>query len=245
MNNNPLTGATYLLRGLKLILHPGIRVYALVPLLINVVFFTVLWFVGLGLLDNIQTALTEQLPPWLSWLRWFLIPLYYIAAAFILFFGFALGANLFAAPFNGLLAEAVERELTGRGAQPMRWRDVVKDLSASIQSELRKLGYFLPRALGILVLFLVPGLNLGAPFIWALFGAWMLAIGYLDYPMANHGMTFPIQRAAARRRRWLTLGFGGAVMAALLVPVVNLFIVPSAVAGATALWVDKIRDQNA
>ncbi|MCH9674619.1 MAG: sulfate transporter CysZ [Gammaproteobacteria bacterium] len=244
MANNPITGATYLLQGLKLILRPGIRRYALIPLLINIVFFVGLWVLGMGALDDAQAALIDRLPNWLAWLHWLLVPLFYVAGLIIVYFTFVLFANLFAAPFNGLLAEAVERELTGRSARPMAWSDALKDLGTSVSSEVRKFLYFAPRALAILLLFLIPVVNLGAPVLWALFGAWMLAIGYLDYPMANHSLPFPVQRAQARTKRWLALGFGGAVMVALLVPVVNLVVVPSAVAGATALWVNHLRDQD-
>ncbi|MEM7252096.1 MAG: sulfate transporter CysZ [Pseudomonadota bacterium] len=240
LENNPVTGAVYLVRGAGLIQKPGIRAFAFAPLLINIIFFVVLWFVGLNALEAIEARIAS-LPTWLNWLRWLVIPIYYLTTALILFFTFAIFANLFAAPFNGLLAEAVERHLTGEPAKPFLWRDVVADLGNSLRSEVQKLAYFAPRAIGLLILFLIPGVNVVAPFLWALFGAWMLAIGYLDYPMANHGHTFAAQRTRARTRRWLTLGFGGAVMAALLVPIVNLVVVPSAVAGATAFWVDRLK----
>ena len=29
-----------------------------------------------------------------------------------------------------------------------------------------------------------------APVVWMVVGAWMLAITYVDYPMANHGIEF-------------------------------------------------------
>ena len=43
-----------------------------------------------------------------------------------------------------------------------------------------------------------------------------------------------------RERRLLSLGFGGAVMAALAVPVLNFLVIPCAVAGATAMWVEQL-----
>jgi CysZ protein len=82
--------------------------------------------------------------------------------------------------------------------------------------------------------------NIAAPVVWMLFGAWMLAISYVDYPMGNHGLGFPEQRRRLRERRYLALGFGGAVMCALAVPVVNFLVIPAAVAGATALWVERL-----
>ena len=40
-----------------------------------------------------------------------------------------------------------------------------------------------------------------------------------------------------RDKRWQSLGFGGIVYVALLVPLLNLLIMPAAVAGATLFWV--------
>ncbi|MEZ5582290.1 MAG: hypothetical protein R3F37_05475 [Candidatus Competibacteraceae bacterium] len=42
----------------------------------------------------------------------------------------------------------------------------------------------------LLVLFVIPGVNVIAPLLWLVFGAWMLALQYADYPMGNHGLRF-------------------------------------------------------
>jgi CysZ protein len=38
----------------------------------------------------------------------------------------------------------------------------------------------------------------------------------------------------------LSLGFGASVMGALAVPVLNFLVIPCAVAGATAMWVEEL-----
>ncbi|MOA52168.1 putative sulfate transport protein CysZ [compost metagenome] len=40
-----------------------------------------------------------------------------------------------------------------------------------------------------------------------------------------------------RAKRWQSLGFGAATYAALLVPGLNILLMPAAVAGATVFWV--------
>jgi CysZ protein len=65
----------------------------------------------------------------------------------------------------------------------------------------------------------------------------MMTVQYMDYPMANHRLFFKEQRARLRKRPLLAWSFGGLVMLATLVPVVNFIVMPAAVAGATALWV--------
>jgi CysZ protein len=237
MRNNPLNGGIYFLRGFKLILRPGIRGYVLVPLLINVLVFAALIYLGA---DQLQSLLDAMLPDWLEWLKWLLLPIFLLAALLVAFFTFNLVANLISAPFNGLLAEAVERQLTGKPLPEGGWRKLINDFGKTLVSELRKVGYIVVRAIPILLLMPFPVVNVVASLLWILFSAWMLAVTFADYPMANHGIGFPQQRSLLARRRMLSLGFGGSVMAALAVPVLNFFVIPCAVAGATAMWVEEL-----
>ena len=85
---------------------------------------------------------------------------------------------------------------------------------------------------------MIPGVNLAAPFLWLFFCAWMMALEYADYPMANHGLGFSEQRRVMAQQRPLGLGFGAAVMLALMVPGLNCLVIPSAVAGATLMWLE-------
>ncbi len=241
LRNNPVTGATYFLRGMSLITRKGVKRYVIIPLLINVVLFGFAIYFGWGQLAIFIAWLEGLLPGWLDWLTWLLIPLFVVAALLIIFFAFALLGNVIAAPFNGLLAEAVEKNLTGRAPDSGGGLGkLAKDAAASIASELRKLTYFAVRALPLLILFLIPIVNIAAPFLWFLFSAWMLAVEYADYPMGNHGLTFPRQRKILGRRRLLSLGFGSIMALVLLVPGLNFLVIPAGVAGATAMWVDQL-----
>jgi len=237
MGNNPLAGAAFFVRGMRLIFAPGIRAYVIVPLLVNVLLFSALIYFGAA---QFRDLLDWLLPDWLDWLAWLLLPLFVVVTLIVVFFSFSLVGNLVAAPFNGLLAEAVECQLKGAPIPGAGVKQMILDLGRTLMSELRKLGYIVLRGIPVLILFLIPGLNLAAPFIWLLFGAWMLAISYVDYPMGNHGLSFPEQRRKLAQHRYLALGFGGAAMAALAIPLVNFLVIPAAVAGATALWVERL-----
>ena len=120
---------------------------------------------------------------------------------------YALITNFIAAPFNGMLAEAVEQHLTGQPIDTGGWKSLLQDIVPSLLSELRKLLYFVLRALPLGLLFLIPVVNIAAPFLWALFSAWMLAIEYCDYPMANHLLHFSTQRRLLRSRRGLAYSY--------------------------------------
>jgi CysZ protein len=238
VGNNPVSGAIYFVRGIRLIFAPGVRAYVVVPLLVNVLLFSAIIYFGAG---QFRELLDWLLPDWLDWLAYLLLPLFFLIAVIIVFFTFSLVGNLVAAPFNGLLAEAVECHITGAPPPAAGWKKMMADLGRTMVSELRKLVYIVLWGVPVLLLFAIPGLNLAAPVIWMLFGAWMLAISYLDYPMGNHGLTFPEQRQQLGQRRYLALGFGGAAMFALAIPLVNFLVIPAAVAGATILWVERLQ----
>jgi CysZ protein len=237
-----LKGLGYLLEGLRLVRLPGLRRFVMIPLLVNSLLFAGLMFAAVSGFERLLDYLLGFLPEWLHWLQYLLWPLFAISALVVLAYSFTLIANLLAAPFNGVLAEAVEKHLTGQPlAQAGDWRALLADIVPSLLSELHKLGYFALRGLPLLLLFVIPGINLAAPLLWTLFGAWMLALEYGDYPMGNHGLKFRDQRPRLRARRMLALGFGLGVLGMTVIPVVNFLAMPVAVAGATALWVRELR----
>lgn len=243
MRNNPVSGAIFMLRGLSLIARPSVRKFVVIPLAINIVLFgSVIWFGA----DQFDAMMDRLLPPDWALLRYLLWPIFAVSVLVLGFYTFTLIGNLVAAPFNGMLAEAVERELTGRPVDgPTGLKSIAKDVASSLASEVRKLAYVLKFMVPLALLFLIPVINLAAPFLWLAFSAWMLAISYADFPMGNHGLRFHEIRARLSERRLLTLGFGGAVMVGIMIPFLNLLMIPAAVAGATAMWVDELSQDGA
>ena len=108
-------------------------------------------------------------------------------------------------------------------------------------NELRKILYLLMWVIPLLILSWIPGLNLLAPILWLFFSSWTLALDYHDYPMGNHQMAFKQQREILRSQRGLALGFGLATMVATMIPIVNFLVIPAAVAGATKLFVENLK----
>lgn len=236
----PLIGATYLLRGFKLIIKPGVFPYVIVPMLINITLFAGVLLLSIGQFELLLGWLMPQLPDYLQWLAWLFWLLFVLTTLVVIFFTFSLVANIIAAPFNGLLAEAVERHLTGSApGSSGGWKQALAEAPQAIGNEIRKLGYFVRIAIPLLILFLIPVLNLVAPLLWFLFSAWMLALEYSDYPLGNRGMYFRQQRPLVRQHGGLAMGFGMATMAATMIPLVNFLVMPVAVAGATAMWVEN------
>ena len=172
---------------------------------------------------------------WLSYFRWLLWPLFALSFLMVVFYTFTVVANLLAAPFNSRLSARVEELLTGT-RPPEGDGSIAAEILPALLMELRKLFYFLLRAIPLLILFLIPVVNVAAPFLWFAFSAWFLTIEYMDYPMGNHGLRLRQQFAELRKARLTALGFGSALMLLMMVPVLNFAAMPAAVAGATALW---------
>jgi CysZ protein len=127
--------------------------------------------------------------------------------------------------------------LTGKAIdQASSWRQLLRDFLPAILSELRKLLYFVLRAVPLLILFLIPGINIAAPFLWLAFNAWYLALEYGDYPMGNHGILFKDQHTRLKRVRLNALGFGTGLLVLMAIPGLNFLAMPAGVAGATVLW---------
>lgn len=230
-------GAGYVLTGLRWLPRAGLRSFVAIPLLINTALFgTGIWW-SAGQLERLDQAVQRWLPAWLAWLHWLLWPLFIVTALVVIFYTFTLVANAIAAPFNGLLAERVEKLVNPGGRAPQlsagsSWRE----LWFSPLRELGKLLYFVAWAIPLVALSFVPAVNVAAPILWTVSTSWMLALEYADYPLGHRGLDLQAQRRLLRRRWPLTLGFGGMTLLLTLVPVLNFLAMPAAVIGATLMW---------
>jgi CysZ protein len=241
----PASGFGYLITGAGLMFRGGLRRFVVVPLLVNTLVFAGAIWAGVAWFEGLVVWTQVRVPAWLQWLEWLLWPVFVLTLLVLVFYTFGLVANLIAAPFNALLAEKVELHLLGRPLDEGGGvAKALRELIPTLFDELRKLVYSLVWAVPFLLLFLVPGVNLAAPVLWFLYTAWMLALQYIDYPMGNHGFKASAIRSRLRRRRLLGLGFGAATAAMTLVPVLNFIVMPSAVAGATALWVRELQEEG-
>ena len=226
-----ISGPGHVLLGYRLLLRPGVRRFVVLPLLANILLYTLAFWAVFAGLDGV---LDRWLPASLDWLRWLLFPLLGLVLLVLGFFSFTLLANLVLAPFNGLLSARVERLLSGAppaGSGLGAWAEMRRSLS----QEIRRLGYILVRVLAVFALGLVPVVGLVAAPLGLLLGAWLLAMEFAGNAMGNWGWDLARQRDFLRSHRWAFLGFGFAAMGLALVPVVNFALVPAAVAGATAL----------
>lgn len=234
------SGAGYLFKGFELIRLKGIRRFVLIPLLINLILFSCAFYFLYIELEHYMTMIMQWLPNWLNWLSAVLWPLAVITILVIFSFLFSTAANWLAAPFNGLLSEKIESILVGEVAPSGNMLAVVKEIPRTLAREWIKLVYYVPRAIGFFILMWI--LPVIGQIIWFLFVAWMMAVQYKDYPFDNHKISFPVMKQSLKEHQGLSYSFGISVAIFSMIPIVNLVIMPVAICGATALWVDHYRD---
>jgi CysZ protein len=220
--------------GARLARAPGLKRYTWLPLLLSFMVIAIGLFVAFGYLGTLGVHLIALLPEWLGFVSFILLPLLYLLGLLIGAWLFALLAVLLASPFLGDLSLAVERQSSGSGPDdaPSVWASVL----GSLAREVRKLGYYLPRLIVVFLVTLIPVVNAAAPVLWFVFGAWVMAIQFCDYPYENRGRPFRDTVTLLRGNRATALGFGSCATLAMAIPLINLLLIPAAVAGGTLLW---------
>jgi len=232
-------GFHYLIEGFKLLREPGIKRFVIIPLIINITLFCVFFLVARHFFAEVDQWVVSHLPAWLHWLGSILWVTFFIGFFLVFIYTFVAVTNLVSAPFNSFLAEKVELHLTGKTlTEKTLWQNI-KDTPRIVARQLSLIGYYLPRALVLLIFFFIPIIQIIAAFLWFAFNAWFMTLQYLDYPTDNHQIPLPEVHAWLWQNRLLSLTFGMGILITTMIPILNFLIVPAAVAGATKLWVEK------
>lgn len=239
------SGASYFFQGFSLIRTKGLKRFVFIPLAVNLILFSIALYFLVGQIDVGIAYVIGLIPDW-EWLAWLkqgiifiLWPLAVISILLVFALVFGTLANWVAAPFNGLLAEKVELHLTGQSLGDSGVMDIVKDIPRTLGRELSKLLYYIPRAIGFLILFFM--LPVIGQVLWFLFSAWMMAIQYCDYPFDNHKIGFKPMRKTLNDSRSQSFSFGIMVSIFSMIPIVNFLVMPVAICGATSMWVNELR----
>lgn len=242
MQGNAVQAFGYLMRGAQMLNHRKLRPFVVIPLVINLIIFGSLVGYTLSTLNTYIEQFMSAIPDWLSFLRWIVWPLVGVTICLVTGYLFTAIALLIASPFNSLLAEKAEEIITGEEVESLEGIGAaIKDIPRSLLREVQKILYYLPLLLLVLVLSFVPAINFLAPLMWFALGAWMMSIQYLDYPMDNHKLPFKEVKYAARSKPVSSFGFGGGIALVTGIPVLNFFVVPAAVVGATLYWCEEFR----
>ena len=117
---------------------------------------------------------------------------------------------------------------------------LVRDVLRVLKQSLKRLLIYLAVMLPLLLVNFVPavGAIIYAVLAW-LFTAYFLALEFMDYPLDRRGLSLKEKSRYVRGMGLGWLGFGSAVLAIGLVPVVNFALLPLAAMGGTLLYLER------
>lgn len=136
--------------------------------------------------------------------------------------------NVLSSPIYDFVSAAVEKDLTGQAPDGTSlWEALLL-----MKEELKKVSFIFFISV---VLLLIPGVNILAPFISAFFIGWE----FYDFPLARKKWSFHKRLAFVLNHFWSLTGFG----LWLIIPGGQMILMPLAVVGGTVLAIEHIREE--
>ena len=161
----------------------------------------------------------------LSWIVWMLAVMLAMFTGVISFT--ALGSAA-VAPWLDVLAMRTEA-LHGKVVNEMHtvwWKHVLGSLMNSIRP---LIGLLLWGVVALAVIWIPMIGQLAATMIWGYAGIRFLCFELMDTTASRQGKSFAERKVSLVEKRFFWLGFGGLAMALMMVPLVNLLVIPAAV----------------
>lgn len=244
--NHFMKGMMYGVTAWKTLLYPRLRIFIVLPLVINFLFFGITFWFGFKWMTTHIDHYFTLLPASLHWLNYLKsVITIFISFFFIIILSFfsMISANIFASSLNGLLSECYSNEILSFSNKK---NSLPVQVLQSFLREVKKIIYYIPRLivvlLATLIISYIPIINFLSTLIIFLFGSWIMAVQYLDYPADNRLINFNLMLAVLKKNKLLCYGFGVSIMIQSIIPIVNLMIMPVAVLGATKLWLENMSD---
>ena len=232
----PLGQAIILLfEGLKLSLNKEFRAFVLIPILINLVMFSIVGYALFNYLNTLIFNIFESFD-YLIFLAYIISALLVIFTLFASCYFFSTIATIIASPFYGILADKVEYHLNQTKGLDLSVGALIKDIPRILMRELKKQMFFLPLALICLLISIIPIINIVSPFLWFALTAYMGCLQYCDYAYDNHHISFKSMKEDLKANFSSSLTFGATISITLVIPILNLLIPPAAVCAGTKYY---------
>ena len=133
-----LNGFHYFALGWRLITRPGLKRFVILPLLANIIILGSAFWWLYGQIGEMVNWMMEKVPDWLQWLSYVIWPLSVIFILLVFTYFFSTIANIIASPFNGLLAEKLEGQITGINPPDTGLLGITKDIPRILKREIIK-----------------------------------------------------------------------------------------------------------
>ncbi|MET9489553.1 EI24 domain-containing protein [Nocardia sp. NPDC006630] len=214
--------------------------FGLLPGLITLVIY-VAAFTGLAFgADDFVTWATpfadDWGAPWLGLFRGFLVVGVFVLGLLLAAVAFTAVTLIIGQPFYEKLSEQVDKSASPDGRAPESGMSMARELWISTRDSIRLLARALVWAVLLFALGFIPVLGQTVvPVIGIGVTGFFLAQELTSVALQRRGVQVREQLALMRSRRLLVWGFGVPLAVAFLIPVVAVFLMPGAVAGATLL----------
>tara|TARA_B100001094_G_scaffold326599_2_gene383067 strand:+ start:2709 stop:3449 length:741 start_codon:yes stop_codon:yes gene_type:complete len=231
-----LRGFQYLCQGFQLSFKPELRKYFFIPLALNIILVICLYGFIYKQVESLLLWVQSFLPDFLIWLSWLIIPLVLLLLFVSFSTVFILFLSTLAAPFNSLLAERAFSYILTQSVptSTLTWQSLLLE---PWRRQWQKIKYIIPRLLLCNVGLFIPVIGqILTPILSFILSAWVLAIEYSDYHFEHQSVSFQQAIKQIQSCRMEYFGFGLAVLFCTMIPVINLFIMPAAICGATLFW---------
>lgn len=227
------TGVEGYVRGVRwLMKRPAMLLLLLVPLVLAILAFAggmwAFWTMG-------NEWMSKLLMVWFAtWNDHWAWELAYVVVKALIWFSVLLVCligsiaivGIFSAPVYEVISSKIESDLLGATKHVVPWSNIPRLMMGEVVKAM--IVTVVPIAM-----ILIPGVNLFA----GLVAAFLLGWDFYDYPLARRGWSFSERWRFVRSEFWTVLGFG----IWLVIPVVQILIVPMAVAGGTILNIEALQ----
>ena len=234
------TGAYGLISKLKL------WKYFVIPVIISVVVFAMIFVSAYGLSDNLGEWMAG-IWIWETGKATFTAISTFIGGIVIFAIGLILYKHIIMAlssPFMSPVSEKIEAYFTGKPAKNYVSTNFSKQLVRGIRIGLRNLSKELLYTLPILILKLLPVVNIFSTVLLFLVQAYYAGFANMDYTLERH-FKYKESVAFIRQHRGLAIGNGIGFLLLLLIPVVGVILVlPLSVTSASVIAVDLLFDDD-
>ncbi|GAB4154196.1 MAG: hypothetical protein Tsb0033_01840 [Winogradskyella sp.] len=234
------TGAYGLISKLKL------WKYFVIPVIISIVVFTMIFVSAYGLSDNLGEWMAG-IWVWETGKATFTTISTFIGGIVIFAIGLILYKHIIMAlssPFMSPVSEKIEAYFTGKPAKNYVSTNFSKQLVRGIRIGLRNLSKELLYTLPILILKFIPVVNIFSTILLFLVQAYYAGFANMDYTLERH-FKYKDSVAFIRQHRGLAIGNGIGFLLLLLIPIVGvLLVLPLSVTSASVIAVDLLFDDD-
>ena len=224
-----MRGCHGFLRGVRwLKQRPLMLLLLFIPMLLSATLLAFSWGMFYGYQDRVFEWIMFARPE-----SWWGLGFYYLVKGLlyvvILLLGlifYALIVSIISSPVYDYVSIVVERSvIDGPAAEVSLWESF-----KLMGEELKKALFIVALSLGVLM---IPGVNVLTPVVTAFCIGW----GVYDYPLARRGWSFRRRLSFVSGHGWSVLGLG----LWLLIPGVQMILMPLSIAGASILAVEDIQ----